>query len=67
MCREGEGLSRGRGGGRGGCERRIEVFGKIHKKIGGVGSREGGRVGGGVRMDVNVMLGVGGDVGYGGC
>ena len=29
----------------------------------------GGRVGGGggVRVDVNAMLGVGGDVGYGGC
>ena len=27
----------------------------------------GGRVGGRVRMDVNEMLGVGGDVGYGGC
>ena len=26
----------------------------------------GGRVGG-VRVDVNAMLGVGGDVGYGGC
>ena len=33
----------------------------------GVGS--GGRVGGGggVRVDVNAMFGVGGDVGYGGC
>ena len=27
----------------------------------------GGQVGGGVRVDVNAMLGVGGDVGYGGC
>ena len=26
-----------------------------------------GRVGGGVRVYVNAMLGVGGDVGYGGC
>ena len=38
--------------GQGGCERRIEVFGKIHKKIGGgeVGRGGGqvrGRVGGG--------------------
>ena len=33
-------------GGQGGCERRIEVFGKIHKKIGG-GGQVGGRVGGG--------------------
>ena len=84
-------------GGQGGCERRIEVFGKIHKKKiqgGGGGLGRGGRVrvdvneelkflgkftkkkirvggsgwwGGGVRVDVNAMLGVGGDVGYGGC
>ena len=27
----------------------------------------GGLVGWGVRVDVNAMLGVGGDVGYGGC
>ena len=33
-------------GGQGGCERRIEVFVKIQKKIGGGGVR-GGRVGGG--------------------
>ena len=36
-------------GGQGGCERRIEVFGKIHKKKFGGGGREGcqfGRVGG---------------------
>ena len=42
------------GGGQGGCERRIEVFGKIHKIQGGgrgyvLGGR--GRVGG-VRVDV---------------
>ena len=130
-------------GGQGGCERRIEVFGKINKRIGGGvfglgvfglggggqggierrietfcenskkkwggrswGGRNGrvrvdvneelkflgkltknnrggggggggvgrrrvrwgvGLVGGGVRVDVNAMLGVGGDVGYGGC
>ena len=30
------------------------------------GVRCGGLVGGGVRVDVNAMLGVGGDVGYGG-
>ena len=60
--------------GQGGCERRIEVLGNIHKKKigGGGGDREGGsgegRLGGrGVRVDVNAMLGVGGDVGYGGC
>ena len=36
------------GGGQGGCDRRIEVFGKIHKKkkIGGVGGRGIGLVGG---------------------
>ena len=46
----------GRVGGQGGCERRIEVFVKIQKKMGGVwwvGGR--GRVGG-VRMDVIVEL-----------
>ena len=56
------------GGGQGGCERRIEVLGKIHKKkIGGSGG-EGVRWGSGwwgVRVDVNAMLGVRGDVGYG--
>ena len=36
------------------------------KKCGGRGG-EGGRVGGGFRVDVNAMLGVGGDVGYEGC
>ena len=47
-------------GGQGGCERRIEVFVKIQKKIGGGGS--GGGVGGGsgsgwgVRVDVNEEL-----------
>ena len=79
-------------GGQGGCERRIEVFVKIQKKLlffwGGGGVRvdvneelkflrkftkknSGGGGGGsgwwGVRVDVNAMLGVGGDVGYGGC
>ena len=54
------------GGGGGGCERRIEVFGKIKKNIfffgGGVGRGVGGvvwvggRVGGGVRVDVNEEL-----------
>ena len=56
----------------GGCERRIEVFGKIHKKnrrgvSGGKGVRWVGSGWWGVRVDVNAMLGVGGDVGYGGC
>ena len=46
-------------GGQGGCEQRVEVFGKIHKKIGG---REGGSGGGGgvglvgVRVDVKEEL-----------
>ena len=31
------------------------------------GSGVGGLVGGWVRVDVNAILGVGGDVGYGGC
>ena len=68
------GGGRGEGwGDQGGCERRIEVFGKIHKKNfgeGGWGVGRGGQVGwvgGRVRVDVNAMLGLGGDVGYGGC
>ena len=77
--REGSGWGVGLVGSQGGCERKIEVFGKIHtKKSGGWGIRRGWdqvgvglvgcRVGGGwVRVDVNAMLGVGGDVGYGGC
>ena len=41
--------------GQGGCERRIQVFVKIHKKMGGgVGGRVG--LGGGVRVDVNEEL-----------
>ena len=65
---EGRG-SRGGGaggeGGQGGCERRIEVFGEIHKKK----IRVGGGVGlgrGGVRMDVIEELKFGGR-GRGGC
>ena len=56
-------------GGQGESERMIEVFVKIQKKNWGGGGRgvRWGRVGGGwVRVDVNAMLGVGGDVGYGG-
>ena len=46
------GGGRVRGGGQGGCERRINVFVKIQKKkfgggVGGVGGVRGGRVGGG--------------------
>ena len=45
----------------------LKFFWKIHKKKLGGGGREG-RIGlVGVRVDVNAMLGVGGDVGYGGC
>ena len=51
-------------GGQGGCERRIKVFVKIQKKNwgdggrGGLGKgvRGGGRVGRGVRVDVNEEL-----------
>ena len=47
-------------------KKRIEVFEKIHqKKFRGEGGGGGGLVG--VRVDVNAMLVVGGDVGYGGC
>ena len=65
--RGGGGSGWGGGGGsgwgvQGGCERRIEVFGKIHKKKKSVGGirREGlggGRDCGGVRVDVNAMMG----------
>ena len=61
-------------GGQGGCERRIEVFGKIHKRKkfrgGGEGRGSGGEgvglVGGG-QGGCERNVGVGGDVGYGGC
>ena len=70
----GGGLGRGGGelgGGQGGCEWRIEVFGKIHTKNFGGGGGGGGGVGGGsergvrlggaglvggVRVDVNEEL-----------
>ena len=52
----------------------LKFWGKIHTKknsgVGRGGGQVGGRVGGGgggVRVDVNAMLGVGGDSGYGGC
>ena len=46
----------GLGGGQGGCERRIEGFVKIQKKIflGGGGGRVGGGGGSGVRSGVGV-------------
>ena len=40
----------------------LKFLGNSHKKISG-----GGSGGEGVRVDVNAMLGAGGDVGYGGC
>ena len=47
-------------GGQGGCERRIEVFGKIQNKNWGggrgLGGRGRGRVEGGFRVDVNEEL-----------
>ena len=48
----------------------LKFFGKIYKKKMGGGGWEGGGSGGGsgwwaVRVDVNAMLGVRGDVGYG--
>ena len=52
----GRGAGRLGGGGQGGCDRRIEVFGKIEKKNRGGGSggvRWGSGGGGGVRVDVN--------------
>ena len=59
----GLGVGVGLGGGQDGCDRRIEVFGKIHNKnlAGGGGGQGlgwgGGRVGGGrVRVDVNEEL-----------
>ena len=59
-CRGGGGGVRF-GGGQGGCERRIEVFDENSKKKifwgGGWGGCRGrGRVGGGVRVDVNEKL-----------
>ena len=53
------GGGRGWVGGQGGCDRRIEVFWKIHKKKiqgGGVGLGEVRVGGGGSRMDVNEEL-----------
>ena len=43
-------------GGQGGCDRRIEVFGKIQKKLGGGGVGSGGLGWWGVKVDVNEEL-----------
>ena len=43
-------------GGQGGCDLRIKVFGKIHKKIFFGGGGRGGGGGGRVRVDVNEEL-----------
>ena len=51
MVRGGEGSG---WGGQGGCDRRIEVFGKIHQKK--IRERGGSGWGGGVRVDVNEEL-----------
>ena len=51
----------------------LKFLGKFKKKFRGGGSVAegvrwgGGRVGGGVRVELNTILGVGGDVGYGRC
>ena len=52
----GGGGGSGGGGGQDRCDRRIEVFGKIHKKKNLGGWVGGGGGGGGVRMDVNEEL-----------
>ena len=46
----------GRGGGQGGCERRIEVFVKIQKKFGGWGVGLGGQGGCERRIEVFVKI-----------
>ena len=46
----------------------LKFLGKFTKKYREGGGGGVGLVGGGgIRVDVNAMLGVGGDVGYGGC
>ena len=68
---EGGGVGSGLGGGGVRVDENIELkfLGKITKKGRGVrrGSGGGVRLVGVVRVDVNAMLGVGGDVWYGGC
>ena len=68
------GVGGGGGGGWGGrgvdVNEELRFLGKFTQKNfrEGGGGQVGGRVGGGgVRADVNPVLGVGGDVGYGGC
>ena len=57
----------GGGGVRVDVNEELKLFKKIHKKMGGGGRGSGGVVLVGVSVDVNLMLEVGGDVGYGGC
>ena len=45
----------------------LKFFLKNQKNIGGSGVRWGAQVDGGFRVDVNAILGIGGDVGYGEC
>ena len=45
----------------------LKFLRKFKKRSGGGSGGGVGLGGGGVRVDVNAMLGVGGDVGYGGC
>ena len=69
----GEGLGRGGGLVWGGAGVRVDVneglkfLGKFIRGVSGGGVRWGDGLAGRVRVDVNAMLGVGGDVGYGGC
>ena len=68
MSGGGGGVGRGSGWGvKMDLNKELKFLENSQKKGGG---REGGQVGVGlvgVRVDVNAMLGVGGDVGYGGC
>ena len=61
MGGQGGGVGFWGGGGQGGCDRRIEMFGKIYTRKKNRGWGSGGvswgvRVGGGIRVDVNEEL-----------
>ena len=78
-CKKNRGWGSGRGGGsdrgrgQGGCERRVEVIVKMQKKVGeGVRVQWGRGLVGGWDWSVGggwlvARLGIGSDVGYGGC